>query len=202
MEVELNGAEQTALMEADAAKAAINEERDYVPSGEEDEDSSEVDSLLGEYKAEDAADAADKTAAKVALREMLINNGFKLRNILREKRVRGHYASPFSRENEMSAEDILLEIPPEDLHEVGMVQGRIFMPARFVQKWIIPTIRARNALEEQGKRLPGGIQTAMLFSIFDQSVLDMTKSRRQIDQDDYAIRAIVSCAQEANMQLI
>ena len=71
MEIELNEAEQTALTEADAASAAINEEKDCVPSGEEDEDSSEVDSLLGEYIAEDAAEAVDKTAAKVALREML-----------------------------------------------------------------------------------------------------------------------------------
>ena len=45
MEIELNGAEKTALSEADAASAAINEEKDYVPSGEEDEDSSEIDSL-------------------------------------------------------------------------------------------------------------------------------------------------------------
>ena len=148
MEIELNGAEETALSEADAASAAINEEKDYVPSGEEDEDSSEIDSLLGEFTAEDAAKAVEKTAAKVALKEMLINNGFKLRNILREERVRGHYTSPFSKENIMSIEDILLEIPPEDLHEVGMVQGRIFMPAHFVQKWIMPTIRARNALKD------------------------------------------------------
>ncbi len=202
MEVELNGAEQTALTEANAANAANNEEKDYIPSGEEDEDSSEVDSLLGEFSAEAAEEATDKSAAKEALREMLTNNGFKLRNLLRENRVKVHYTTPFSRENEMSAEDIFLEIPPEDLHEVGMVQGRIFMPARFVQKWIIPTIRARNALENQGKRLPGGIQTAMLFSIFDQSVLDLTKPRRQLDKDDYAIRAIVACAQEANIKLI
>ena len=202
MEIELNGAEKTALSEADAASAAINEEKDYVPSGEEDEDSSEIDSLLGEYTAEDAAKAEEKTAAKVALKEMLINNGFKLRNVLREERVRGHYTSPFSKENIMSIEDILLEIPTEDLHEVGMVQGRIFMPAHFVQKWIIPTIRARKALDSQGKRLPGGIQTAMLFSIFDQSVLDLTKPRQQLDKDAYAIRAIVTCAEDANLQLI
>ena len=32
MEIELSGAEQTALTEADAASAAINEDKDYVPS--------------------------------------------------------------------------------------------------------------------------------------------------------------------------
>ena len=105
MEIELSGAEETALTEADAASAATNEEKEYVPSGEEDEDSSEVDSLLGEFSAEAleaATEATDKTEARKALKEMLTNNGFKLRNILREERVRGHYTSPFSKEDEMS----------------------------------------------------------------------------------------------------
>jgi hypothetical protein len=71
------------------------------------------------------------------------------------------------------------------------------MPASFVQKWLIPTIRARNALKSDGDtRLPGGIETAMLFSIFDQSILDLTKSRQQLDEDDRAIRAIVALLKE------
>jgi hypothetical protein len=102
----------------------------------------------------------------------------------------------------MSPEDILSEIPKEDLHEVGMVQRRMFMPASFVQKWIIPTIRARNALNGQGTQLPRGNETAMLFSIFDQSILDTTKPRQQLDEDAYALRAIVACAQDANIKLI
>ena len=80
--------------------------------------------------------------------------------------------------------------------------GRIFMPASFVQKWIIPTIRARNALNGHGKQLPGGYETAMLFSIFDQSILDLTKPRRETDDDDHALRAIIACAQDANSKLI
>ena len=92
----------------------------------------------------------------------------------------------------MSPEDILSEIPKEDLHEVGMVQRRMFMPASFVQKWIIPTIRARNALNGHGTQLPGGYETAMLFSIFDQSILDTTKSRQQLDEDAYALRSLRS----------
>jgi hypothetical protein len=71
-----------------------------------------------------------------------------------------------------------------------------------MQKWVIPTIRARNALNDHGTRLPGGYETAMLFSIFDQSILDTTKSRQQLDEDDHAIRAIVACAQDANIKLI
>ncbi len=102
----------------------------------------------------------------------------------------------------MSIEDILGEIPKEDLHEVGTVQRHIFMPASFVQKWIIPTIRARNALKEHGTKMPGGIETAMLFSIFDQSILDPTKSRQQLDEEAHSLRELVACAQDANSKLI
>ena len=102
----------------------------------------------------------------------------------------------------MSIEDILLEVPKEDLHEIGMVRNRIFMPASFVQKWIIPTIRARNALKDHVIKTPGGIETAMLFSIFDQSTLDLTKPSQQLDEGAYSLRALVTCAQDANAGLI
>ncbi len=116
--------------------------------------------------------------------------------------MKGNYISPFSKEDEMFLDDILSEISKEDLHEVEMVQRHIYMPAPFVQKWVIPTIRARNALKDHGTRLPDGFETAMLFSNFDQSILDLTKSRRQLGEDDYALRAIVACAQDANVKLI
>jgi hypothetical protein len=195
MEIELNGADQTVSTEVNAASVANDDDKEVDMDGEEDEDTSEADSLLG-FNDEIAVEAAEKAAAKKALKEMLTNNGF------RSEKVKGHYISPFSKEDEMSLEDILLEIPKEDLHEVGMVQRRVYMPAHFVQKWVIPTIRARNALKIPGARLPGGIEAAMLFSIFDQSVLDITKSRQQLDDDDYTMRAIVACAQDANINLI
>ena len=196
MEIELNGADQTASVEANAANVA------------EDVDSSEEDSLV-DYSEEEQIqaeitrlEAEQKLAQQKALKEMLANNGFAYRNILRSEKVKQHFTSPFSKENAMSPEDILLEIPKEDLHEVGLVQRRMYMPASFVQKWIIPTIRARNALNGQGTQLPGGYETAMLFSIFDQSILDTTKPRQQLDDDDHALRAIIACAQDANIKLI
>ena len=133
---------------------------------------------------------------------MLTANGHTLREILRTEKVKAHYVSPFSEENTMSIEDILQEIPKEDLHEVGAVRNRIFMPASFVQKWLIPTIRVRNALKGDGDKTPGGIETAMLFSIFDQSTLDPTKSRQQLDEGAFSLRALVACAQDANAGLI
>ena len=179
MEIELNEADQTASTEANAANAA------------NDGDTSEEDSLI-DYNEEDDIKVAQKAAERKALKEMLINNGFTLRNLLRTEKVQQHFTSPFSKENAMSPEDILSEIPKDDLHEVGLVQRRLFLSASFVQKWIIPTIRARNALNGQGTQLPGGYETAMLFSIFDQSILDTTKTRQQLDGDAYALRAIVA----------
>ena len=150
MDIELDGANQMASTEVNAASAAS------------DKDTSEEDSLV-DYNEDETDEVAQKAADQKALKEMLTHNGFAYRNILRSERVKQHFTSPFSKENIMSPEDILLEIPKEDLHEVGLVQRRMYMPASFVQKWIIPTIRARNALNGQGTQLPGGYETAMLF---------------------------------------
>ena len=172
---ELNSAQIAASNEANAASAAKEDS--------ENDDSEEVDSLIDYNEVDDAAaelaaKAKKKEADQKALKEMLANQGFAMRNLLRENHVKAHFTSPFSKENTMSPEDIFSELPKEDLHEVGVVQQRIFMPASFVQKWIIPTIRARNALNGLGEKVPGGFETAMLFSIFDQSILDTTKSRQ------------------------
>ena len=42
----------------------------------------------------------------------------------------------------------------------------------------------------------------MLFSIFDQSTLDLTKPRQQIDEGANSLRALVACAQDSNSKLI
>jgi hypothetical protein len=60
---------------------------------------------------------------------MLANNGLALRDILRTERMKAHYTSPFARENTMSPDEIFSEMPKEDLHEVGVVQNRIFIHA-------------------------------------------------------------------------
>ncbi len=70
MDIELNGADQTASTEASAANAA------------NDVDISEEDSLI-DYNEEDEIEAAQKAAEQKALKEMLTNNGFAFRNLLR-----------------------------------------------------------------------------------------------------------------------
>ena len=183
MEIDL-----TAQQEADAARAANNGDNETVHS-EEDPSGSDVDYI---YDDEDqkAAQAETNRLEEEALKEMLTNNGYALREILKSEKVKAHFVSPFSEENEMSIEDILGEIPKEDLHEVGTSARLIYMPASFVQKWIIPTIRVRNALKEHGPEMPGGMATAMLFSIFDQSKLDMTEARPSRDERANELRAL------------
>jgi hypothetical protein len=61
IDIELNGADETALTEANAANAA------------NDIDTSEEDSLI-DYNEEDEIEAAQKVAERKALKEMLVNN--------------------------------------------------------------------------------------------------------------------------------
>ena len=148
MEIEPNGADQVALSQADAAIAASGSD-----TSEEDDPFQTEEEIQAELDRLQAKRAAAQTKA---LRGALANSGFAYRNILRSEKVKQHFTSPFSKENAMSPEDILSEIPKEDLHEVGMVQRRIFMPASFVQKWIIPpfervtpsTVKALNCQED------------------------------------------------------
>ena len=126
MEIEPNGADQMALSQANAAIAANDSDTSEVDEPFESEE--QIQAEMDRLEAEQAA------AQTKALREMLANNGFAYRNILRSEKVKQHFTSPLSKENVMSPEDILSEIPKEDLHEVGTVQGRIFMPASFVHK--------------------------------------------------------------------
>ena len=83
MDIELDGADQTASTEVNAASAAS------------DKDTSEEDSLVDYNDYDDEGElitkAAKKEADTKALKEMLINNGFKFRNLLRTEKVKQHF---------------------------------------------------------------------------------------------------------------
>ncbi len=66
------------------------------------------------------------------------------------------------------------------------------MPALFFQKWALPTIRVRKALEQSQKgELPGGMEAAMLASIFDQSIMNFNNPISTNIADNEALRAMV-----------
>ncbi len=132
----------------------------------------------------------------VALRDSLASSGLAMRKVLRGDIMKGYFASPLAM-TEMSIEDMMLEIPTEDLRHVGTIKDRIYMPVHFVQKWVLPTIQVRKALQLlEDKSLPGGIETAMLYSIYDQSVMDLTRSTSANLADNHALRAMVAHAKD------
>ncbi len=108
MEIEPNGADQVALSQANAAIAA--NDSDTSDEGEHFESEEQIQAEM------DRLEAEQRATQTRALREALANSGFAYGNILRDVKVKQHFTSPFSKEYSMSTEDILLEIPKEDLH--------------------------------------------------------------------------------------
>jgi hypothetical protein len=97
----------------------------------------------------------ERRMARLALRDQISENGFALRKELKNESIKGYFPSPLAME-EVSIEDIMTEIPVEDLRYVGSIKDRIYMPALFFQKWVLTTIRVRKALEQsQNGQLPG-----------------------------------------------
>jgi hypothetical protein len=79
----------------------------------------------------------ERRMARLALRDQLSENGFALRKALKNESIKGYFPSPLEME-EMSIEDIMAEIPAEDLRYVGNIKDWIFMPALFFQTWFSP----------------------------------------------------------------
>jgi hypothetical protein len=68
---------------------------------------------------------------------------------------------------------ILRLIPEEDVTQVSAFQGLVYMPERFLEKYLLPTMQMRKTLDEQDDSisedfddLSGGQETAMMYSIF------------------------------------
>ena len=137
-------------------------------------------------------------ARSEVVRKRIADNGFALRRTLMGESIKRYYTSPVAME-EMSITDILSEIPDEDLPFVSSVKDRIYMPAEFFQKWIRPAIRVQKALKRShDQELPGGMEAAMLASIFDQSVMDLNKPINGNLADNRALRAMVLHTKDDN----
>ena len=132
------------------------------------------------------------------LRELFAAKGKEYRTLLKIEKGKHLFTSPMT--FEMSPEDILSEIPNEELRNVGVVKGLLIMPPSFVQKYILPAIKMRKALKQSNEgNLPGGIETAIMFSFFDQSVMDLTKSTGENLADNSALRAVVNHVRNDNV---
>jgi hypothetical protein len=108
-------------------------EEEILPRNSEEDDDGFIDEELIDYN-EDGTAAAVEAAAKVDrskdLREMFASQGKAYRTLLKSEKVKDLFTSTMT--VEMSAEDILSEIPNEELHNVGVVKGLLIMPPGFV----------------------------------------------------------------------
>ncbi len=186
-------AERNLDMEIDEDSLPRNSEEGITT---DEEDGQVNDDTLIDYNEDDtaaAAEAANKAAYLNDLRELFTNRGKEYRAFLKSKKVKDLYTSPLTVET--SAEDILSEIPIEDLHLVGVVRGMLIMPPSFVHGHILPTIRMRDALKRSGiGEVPGGVETAIMFSFVDQSVMDFTKPTGENLAENSVLRAMVNRA--------
>ncbi len=71
----------------------------------------------------------------------------------------------------------------------------------FFQKWLLPTIQVHKAFKRlEDGNLPGGIETAMLYSIFYQSVMDLNRPLSDNFAENKALRAMVAHAKDDTMK--
>ncbi len=149
--IEQNSAIVEALYTMATNPPVPNEQNPALPPGEPIDSDDEVELIdyneaLGPEEVA-AIEAAKIQATKVALRDSLARNGLVMRKALRGDIMKGYFASPLAL-TEMSVEDMMLEIPTDDLRHVGTIKDRIYMPVHFVQKWVLPTIQVRKALQK------------------------------------------------------
>jgi len=100
-----------------------------------DEGQPNEDQDLYDYNDEIENEKHQRKMARLALRDQISENGYALRATLNSETIKGYFPSPLAME-EMSIEDIMAEIPAEDLRYVGSIRNRIFMPAAFFQRWV------------------------------------------------------------------
>ena len=174
----------------------LDSDGDLTDYNEEDPNNEDpVPALKRRANGQEAVPPNDRETKKIALKEKLAQNGYALRTVLMNEQISAHYVSPMLTEDEMSVEDILLELPDEELQGVAIVQGHIYMPLAFARKYILPSLRVHKALTAvKDSNLPGGIETAMLYSIFDQSIIDFAGTGSDENIADSHIRAVMAYA--------
>ena len=117
-----------------------------------------------------------------AMEEKMIEEGLRLRQLICRDAVQTH--KPISMQaSSRSLTEILQLIPEEDVGQVSEFQGQVYMPQHFLEKYLLPTMQLRRTLDQEGEdideefdSLPGGQETAMMYSIFrhakDTSTVD------------------------------
>ncbi len=146
-------------------------------------------------------DSTEQTlSALSAMEEKMAEEGLKLRQLICQDAVQIH--KPISMQaSSRSLTEILQLIPEEDAGQVIEFQGQVYMPQHFLEKYLLPTMQLRKILDREGKdsdeefnSLPGGQETAMMYSIFRH-----TKDTNSVE-DRNKLRSLIAHADEQTPQ--
>jgi hypothetical protein len=141
-------------------------------------------------------------SARSAMEEKMAEEGLKLRQLVCQDAVQTH--KPISMQSSgRSLTEILQLIPEEDAGQVSVFQGQVYMPQHFLEKYLLPTMQLRKTLDQVGRdtdeefdSLPGGQETAMMYSIFRH-----TKDSNSVE-DRNKLRSLIAHADEQTPQQV
>jgi hypothetical protein len=137
-----------------------------------------------------------------SMEEKMIEEGHRLRQLICRDAVQTH--KPISMQaSSRSLTEILQLIPEEDAGQVNEFQGQIYMPQHFLEKYLLPTMQLRKTLDQEGEdfdeefdSLPGGQETAMMYSIFRHA-----KDTSNVE-DRNKLRSLIAHANEQTPQQV
>jgi hypothetical protein len=99
--------------------------------------------------------------------------------------------------------EVLSLIPKEDAEQIGSYHGQVFMPQHFLEKFMLPTMQLKKILEDEWDQapeewglVPGGPETAMMYSIFRQN------QSQEYSAQSGKLRALIAHSNEQTGDLV
>ena len=136
----------------------------------------------------------------VTLTEKLQENGWKLRYKVFQDPIQSNLAITMNASTRTLAE-ILQSVPFEDAAQISEFQETVYMPLHFLEKYLLPSMQLRKLIEtehlpEGEQPLPGGPETAILYSLYHQAKTTMSSTQ------DNKLRSLVMHSDDETSSLV
>ncbi len=97
--------------------------------------------------------------------------------------------------------EILQSVPLEDASQISEFQKTVYMPLHFLEKYLLPSMQLRKLIEEEqlttgDHPLPGGPETAILYSLYHQTKTAMSSTQ------DNKLRSLVMHSDDETSSLV
>ncbi len=107
------------------------------------------------------------------LTSKLEENGWRLRYKVFQNPLQSNLAISMNASTRTLAE-ILQSAPLEDAEQISEFQETVYMPLHFLEKYLLPSMQLRKLIETEdltpgSQPLPGGPETAILYSLYHQT---------------------------------